>query len=154
MAGPSQADIRNLARFRYALRKFLCFSDTVARRAGLTPQQHQLLLGVAGFTNKDAATVGEIAEFLQVRHHSAVGLVDRAEAAGLVRREVNPDDQREVHVTLTADGSRKLRTLMSLHRTQLSGLRRSLNIFSLEKDNAAIAKRVQRGAKAARPARG
>jgi DNA-binding MarR family transcriptional regulator len=145
-----QSEIRNLARFRYALRKFQHFSEQVARRAGLTPQQHQLLLGVAGFNDKGAATIGEIAEFLQVRHHSAVGLVDRAEEAGLVRREVNPDDQREVNVTLTTDGSRKLRALAELHHKELSGLRRSLDIFSLEKDNAAIAKAAQRGAKRAR----
>ncbi len=154
MTAPSQSDVRNLARFRYALRKFLWFSEQIARRAGLTPQQHQLLLGVAGFTDKDSATIGELAEYLQVRHHSAVGLIDRAVAAGLVRREVNPDDQREVYVTLTADGSRKLRLLTQLHRKELSGLRRSLDIFRLEKDNATIAKASQRGAKGGRTGRG
>ena len=150
----SHSDIRNLARFRYALRKFLRSSEQVARRAGITPQQHQLLLGVAGFTDKDSTTVGEIAEYLQVRHHSAVELIDRAVAAGLVRREVNPDDQREVYVALTTDGSRKLRMLTDLHRKELSGLRRSLDIFRLEKDNATTAKTAQRGVKGARPARG
>lgn len=150
MTAPSQSDIRNLARFRYALRKFLCLSEQMARRAGLTPQQHQLLLGVAGFTDKDSATIRQIAEYLQVRHHSAVGLIDRAEAAGLVRREVNPDDQREVYVTLTADGARKLRMLTELHRKELSGLRRSLDIFRLEKDNATTAKVAQRAAKGSR----
>jgi DNA-binding MarR family transcriptional regulator len=154
MTAPSQSDVRNLARFRYALRKFLWFSEQIARRAGLTPQQHQLLLGVAGFTDKDSATIGELAEYLQVRHHSAVGLIDRAVGAGLVRREVNPDDQREVYVTLTADGSRKLRLLTQLHRKELSGLRRSLDIFRLEKDNATIAKASQRGAKGGRTGRG
>ena len=153
MAAPSQSDIRNLARFRYALRKFLYFSEQVARRAGLTPQQHLLLLGVAGFTDKDSATIGDIADFLQVRHHSAVGLIDRAEAAGLVRREVNPDDQRVVYVSLTADGSRKLRMLTALHHKELSGLRRSLDIFRLEKDNATTAKAAQRGSKGARTTR-
>lgn len=154
MTAPSQSDVRNLARFRYALRKFLWFSEQIARRTGLTPQQHQLLLGVAGFTDKDSATIGELAEYLQVRHHSAVGLIDRAVAAGLVRREVNPDDQREVHVTLTADGSRKLKLLTQLHRKELSGLRRSLDIFRLEKDNATIAKAAQRGTKGGRTGRG
>ena len=150
MAAASQADIRNLARFRYALRKFLCFSDQVARSVGLTPQQHQLLLGVVGFTDKDSATIGDIADFLQVRHHSAVGLIDRAEAAGLVRREVNPDDQRVVYVSLTPGGSRKLRMLTALHHKELSGLRRSLDIFRLEKDNATTAKAEQRGSKGVR----
>jgi len=150
MSAPSQSDVRNLARFRYALRKFIYFSEQTARRAGLTPQQHQLLLGVAGFTDKDSATVGEIAEFLQVRHHSAVGLVDRAEAAGLVRRETGSEDQREVHVSLTTEGSRKLRALTALHHTELSGLRRSLDIYRLERDNAAIAKAAQRTSKGGR----
>ena len=152
MAAASQADIRNLARFRYALRKFLCFSEQVARRVGLTPQQHQLLLGVAGFTDNRSATIGNIADFLQVRHHSAVGLIDRAEAAGLIRREVNPDDQRVVYVSLTPAGSRKLRMLTTLHRQELAGLRRSLDIFRLEKDNATTAKAEQRGPKGVRRA--
>jgi len=150
MAAPSQSDIRNLARFRYALRKFQCFSEQIVRRAGLTPQQHQVLVGVAGFTDKGSVTIGEIAEYLQIRHHSAVGLIDRSEAAGLVRREVNPDDQREVHISLTVDGSRKLRLLGALHRKELSGLRRSLDIFRLERDNATTAKVVQRTAKGPR----
>jgi len=154
MAAPSQSDLRNLARFRYALRKFQCFSEQIARRAGLTPQQHQLLVGVAGFTDEGSITISEVAEYLQVRHHSAVGLIDRAEAAGLVRREVNPDDQREVHVSLTADGSRKLRMLTALHRKELSGLRRSLDIFRLERDNAATAKVAERASKGSRTGRG
>jgi DNA-binding MarR family transcriptional regulator len=152
MTAPSHSDIRNLARFRYALRKFQCFSEHIVRRAGLTPQQHQLLVGIAGFTNQGSVTIREIAEYLQIRHHSAVGLIDRAEAAGLVRREVNQDDQREVHISLTTDGSRKLRLLGALHRKELSGLRRSLDIFRLEKDNATTAKVVQRSAKGARRA--
>jgi DNA-binding MarR family transcriptional regulator len=150
MAAASQADIRNLARFRYALRKFLCFSEQAARNVGLTPQQHQLLLGVAGFTDTESATIGDIADFLQVRHHSAVGLIDRAVAAGLVRREVNPDDQRVVYVSLTPVGSRKLRMLTAGHRKELSGLRRSLDIFRLEKDNATTAKAEERGSKGVR----
>src|SRR5262249_18257722 len=109
----------------------------------------QLLLGVVGLTRRNAATIGDIADFLQVRHHSAVGLVDRAEAAGLVRREVNPDDQRIVYVSLTPVGHRKLRQLTDGHRKELSGLRRSLNIFRLEEDNATTAKqeRRQKGAR-------
>jgi DNA-binding MarR family transcriptional regulator len=150
MTAPSQSAIRNLARFRYALRTFQCFSEQIVRRVGLTPQQHQLLVGVAGFTDKGSVTIRELAEYLQIRHHSAVGLIDRAEAAGLVRREVNPDDQREVYISLTADGSRKLRSLGPLHRKELSGLRRSLDIFRLEKDNATTAKEVQRATKGSR----
>ncbi len=136
MTGPSQAEIRNLARFRYAIRKFQHFSDEAARQAGLTPQHHPLLLGIAGFSHKGSATIGQLAEFLQVRHHSVVGLVDRAEAMGLVRREISPDDRRVVQVSLTAEGLRKLRMLASLHRKELFGMRRSLDIFRLERDAA------------------
>jgi DNA-binding MarR family transcriptional regulator len=119
MTGSAQADIRNLARFRYAIRKFLRSSDEAARKAGLTPQQHQVLLGIAGFTSKGSATIGELAEFLQLRHHSVVGLVDRAEAMGLVRRAVN-------------DSVRKLRTLTELHRKELYTMRRGVNLPHLE----------------------
>ena len=132
MAGAPQADIRNLARFRYAVRKFLRFSEEGARASGLTPQHHQLLLGVAGFTGKGWATIGELAEFLQIRHHSVVGLVDRAEGLGLVRRESNPEDLREVHISLTSEGARKLRALAELHRKELYGMRRSFDLLSLE----------------------
>ena len=134
MTASSPADIRNLARFRYALRKFLHTSDEAARRAGLTPQQHQLLLGVAGFTGQNWATIGELADFLQVRHHSVVGLIDRAEDMGLVRREANPDDRREVRVSLTSDGMRKLRALTELHRTELNAMRRGVNLPHFERE--------------------
>lgn len=136
MAGASQSDIHNLARFRYAIRKFLRFSEEAARGTGLTPQQHQLLLGVTGFTGKGWATIGELADFLQVRHHSVVGLVDRAVACGLVRRETNPDDRREVHISLASDGARKLRALAEQHRKELLGMRRSFDLLYIERDSA------------------
>src|ERR1041385_8604670 len=120
------SDIRNLARFRYAIRRLLRAGEEAASKVGLTPQHHQLLLGVAGFRSEGRATIGGLAEFLQVRHHSVVGLVNRAYKLGLVRRDVNPDDEREVHVTLTADGARKLRLLASAHRTELNLMRRTL----------------------------
>jgi DNA-binding MarR family transcriptional regulator len=113
----------------------------------LTPQQHQLLLGVAGFTGKGWATVGDLAEFLQLRHHSVVGLVDRAEESGWVKREQNPENRREVHVQLTGDGARKLRQLSDLHHKELIGLRRSFDIYRLEDEPAggeAGAKRKRR----------
>ena len=131
MTGPSQADIRNLARFRYAIRRLVRSSEEAARKAGLTPHHHQLLLGVAGFTDKGCATVSDLAEFLQLRHHSVVGLVDRAAAAGLVKRDENPDNRREVHVSLTADGTRKLRLLATQHHKELNGMRRSLDILEV-----------------------
>lgn len=134
MATSLPAETRNLARFRYAVRKMFSTTDAEARRVGLTPQQHQLLLGVAGFTGKGWASIGDLAECLQVRHHSAVGLIDRAVEAGWVRREANPENRRQIHVTLTADGLRKLRQLGDLHRKELNGLRRNFDIFQLERD--------------------
>jgi DNA-binding MarR family transcriptional regulator len=136
MIGATNAEICSLARFRYAIRKFLHSSDEVVRQAGLTPQHHQLLLGIAGFTGNGSANIGELAEFLQVRHHSVVGLVDRAEAMHLVRRATNPENRREVRVSLTADGLRKLRMLTELHRRELQMMRRGVNLPHLERGAA------------------
>lgn len=133
MSTPSPAELRHLARFRYALRKLLHASEEAARNAGLTPQHHQLLLGVAGFTENGHATVGQLAEYMQLRHHSMVGLVDRAEAMGLVRRNANPENRREVLVSLTADGTRRLRQLAALHRDELNFMRRRMDILDVER---------------------
>jgi DNA-binding MarR family transcriptional regulator len=145
----SQEDLRNLARFRHAVRRLLHASEEAAREAGLTPHQHQLLLGVAGFTGTGHATIGELAEFLQLRHHSVVGLVDRAEALKLLRRRPNPKDRRQVYVSLTAAGARKLQQLAAPHRKELNGMRRSLDILDVEPERAA-----KRAARAAAPKRG
>jgi DNA-binding MarR family transcriptional regulator len=142
------SEIRNLARFRYAVRKLLRASEEAARKVGLTPQHHQLLLGIVGFTADEWATVGDLAEYLQVRHHSVVGLVDRAESMGLVRRALNPDDRREVRVSLTADGNRKLRMLASPHRKELNGMRRSLDLLDVEERRARRGGRKRRGLRA------
>jgi DNA-binding MarR family transcriptional regulator len=115
--------IRDLARFRYSLRRFLRFSEKAARSRGVTPQQHQLLLGVAGFTEDGAATISELAEFLQERNNSVVGLVERAAEAGLVRRRNAALDRRQVVVTLTARGARILGHLSRLHRDEVERVR-------------------------------
>ncbi len=109
------AVLERLARFRYALRKFVRFSENAARACGVTPQQHQLLLGVAGFTGRGSATVSELAEFLQARNHSVVGLVKRAEQSGLVRSAENEADRRVIIVSLTARGREILDQLTRLH---------------------------------------
>lgn len=93
-----------LATFRYALRQFLRFSETAARQAGITPQQHQAILAIAGFPDQDQITVSELAERLQIRHHSAVGLVDRLVVQDLVVREPGEADRREVYISLTPQG--------------------------------------------------
>ncbi len=144
----SQEDLRNLARFRHAVRRLLHFSEEAAREAGLTPHQHQLLLGVAGFTGTGHATISELAEFLQLRHHSVVGLVDRAQATGLLRRRLNPKDRRQVYVSLTAAGTRKLQRLADLHRKELNGMRRSLDLLDVAPEGAS-----KRGPRARGPKR-
>jgi len=119
VAALSLADYRALADFRHELRRFVHFSEEAARHVGLEPQQHQLLLAVRGMPAGSAATVGALAERLQLRHHSTVELVDRSEARGLVRRAPNPGDRRQVIVTLTAAGAGLLRRLSLAHRTEL-----------------------------------
>ncbi|HEU4635302.1 MAG TPA: MarR family transcriptional regulator [Edaphobacter sp.] len=118
--------LSELASFRYLLRKFLRFSESAARELEITPQQHQLMLGIAGFTGSGKATVSELAEFLQERHHSVVGLIDRAELSGLVRRENAPGDRRVVVVSLTPRGRNILRKLSFKHRDELKQLREEL----------------------------
>jgi DNA-binding MarR family transcriptional regulator len=109
-----------LAQFRYLLRQFLRFSEKAARAAGLTPQQHQLMLGVAEFTGRGWATISELAEFLQERHNAVVGLVARAERKKLVRKVIVSEDRRYVRVELTATGRKILRKLVALHRVELA----------------------------------
>ncbi|MGA7885938.1 MAG: MarR family transcriptional regulator [Acidobacteriaceae bacterium] len=115
--------IQDLARFRYGLRRFLRFSEKAARSCGVTPQQHQLLLGIAGFAEDGAATISELAEFLQERNNSVVGLVERAAGAGLVRRRNATLDRRQVVVTMTARGARILAKLSRLHQDEVQRVR-------------------------------
>jgi DNA-binding MarR family transcriptional regulator len=111
-----------LAGFRYALRQFLHFSERAAHAAGVTPQQHQALLAIKGFPGRDCVTVGELAERLQLRHHSAVGLVDRLAAEKLVTRAPSTGDRRQVFVQLTPRGQKVLETLSTAHSRQLRRL--------------------------------
>lgn len=115
----SKQEFVQLARFRSALRRFLRFSEERARAAGITPQQHQMLLAIKGTAERDWATPGEIAEALQINHNAAVGLVKRAEAAGLVRRSPHPEDRRRVCVALTEKGEAVLTALTAEHKREL-----------------------------------
>ena len=108
-----------LAAFRYALRQFIRFSEEAAQAAGITAQQHQALLAIKGFPGRDSVTVGELAERLQLRHHSAVGLVDRLVAEKLVSRASSAGDRRQVLIQLTSRGENALEKLTSVHREQL-----------------------------------
>ena len=109
-----------LARFRRELRRFLTFSERAAREFGVDPQQHQLLLALRGLpTPTKPPTIGNIAEWLVIQHHSAVELVDRAGARGLVRRVEDPEDRRRVLVEITSLGEALLADLSRLHRAEL-----------------------------------
>jgi DNA-binding MarR family transcriptional regulator len=115
----SKSQYETLASFRYALRRFLHFSEAAAHAAGITPQQHQALLAIQGFPGRDSVTIGELAERLQLRHHSAVGLVDRLASETLVARVPSAKDRRRVFVQLTRRGQNMLEGLSSAHTEQL-----------------------------------
>ena len=115
----TKEDFEALARFRFGIRSYLRFSEETVRRHGVTPQQYQLMLALKGFPGREWAMVRELAERLQLRHHSVVELVDRAQAQGLVRRTADPDDARSVRVLLTEAGDQLLGRLSALHRDEL-----------------------------------
>jgi len=119
----SDADYRRLLDFRTELRRFLHWSEEQAEAAGLTPAQHQLLLAIRGQDGDRGPTVGDVAEVLFLRHHSTVGLVDRAAEAGLVQRDGDPDDHRLVRLRLTPAGQEKLTQLSRRHLEELARLR-------------------------------
>jgi DNA-binding MarR family transcriptional regulator len=115
----TRAHYETLAGFRYALRKFLRFSEEAAQAAGITPQQHQAMLAIKGFPGRDRITIGELAERLQVKHHSAVGLADRLMREKYIRRLTDGKDHRQVQLMLTPRGETKLEALSAIHREQL-----------------------------------
>ena len=112
-------EYQELARFRPGAKGVLDFSEQAARAAGLTPAQHQLLLAVKGARSARPPTIGEVADSLKLRHHSAVELVERAVAARLVVREADADDARCRRLIMTAEGEDKLAGLSALHREEL-----------------------------------
>ncbi len=118
----SKTEYETLAEFRYALRCFLRFSEDAAQAVGLTLQQHQALLFIIGHHGREQITIGELAERLQIRHHSAVGLVNRLEEQELVRRMPNAQDRRQVFITLTQKGIRMLENLAEKHREELRNM--------------------------------
>src|SRR5215471_21282131 len=112
-------DYEALAAFRYALRKFFRFSEEAAEQSGLSIRQYQALLTIRGFPGRDEVTVGEIAEWLQIRHHSAVGLVDRLALQHLVTRKRGKTDKRQVYILLTSKGKKILEKLAMLNKEEL-----------------------------------
>ena len=121
MSLPDAAYTRLLA-LRTGLRHFERWSEQQAQAAGLTPAQHQLLLAIRGHGDPRGPTIGEVADYLLLRHHSTVELVDRADAAGLVTRSRDPEDRRVVRLHLTKAGAKRLETLSALHLEELERL--------------------------------
>jgi DNA-binding MarR family transcriptional regulator len=125
----TKADYERLAEFRYLLRCFLIFSENAAAEAGLTAQQHQALLAIKGFSGRDYVSTGELAERLGIRHHSAVGLVDRLSAKGLIHRQTGSDDRRQVFIELSPRAEALLARLSVAHRDELERLAPLLRIL-------------------------
>lgn len=119
----ADSDYQRLLGFRTELRRFVRWSEKQARAEGLSPSQHQLLLAVKGHLGKDWPTIGEIARYLVLRHHSAVELVDRAEQAGLVKRCRDREDHRVVRLRLTTRGEGLVRRLSEAHLQELARIR-------------------------------
>lgn len=115
----SKQEYELLAELRHALRRFAWQTELEARKVGLSPQQYQLMLAIKGFPDREWANISELAERLQIRHNAVIGLVNRGEANGLVRRAQDADqaDRRIVQIHLTAQGERVLRQLaQALHK--------------------------------------
>jgi DNA-binding MarR family transcriptional regulator len=121
MSLPDEVYVRLLT-LRSGLRRFERWSEQQAREAGLTPAQHQLLLAIRGHADPRGPTIGEVADYLLLRHHSTVELVDRAEAAGLVTRTRDDIDHRNVRLQLSEDGDGRLEALSALHLEELKRL--------------------------------
>jgi DNA-binding MarR family transcriptional regulator len=112
------ADYQSLAALRYQIRRFLHFSEQAARKAGIEPRQHQLMLAIKGLPESLRPRVAELAERLQIRHHSTVELANRLSAAGYVRRRHGGEDRREVLLSLTPKGEKMLKKLALHHRAE------------------------------------
>jgi DNA-binding MarR family transcriptional regulator len=122
MSALSAEDYTNLLRFRSALRRFEGWSHGQARVVGLTPAQHQLLLAVKGHPDPSGPTIGDVAEYLNTRHHSVVELVDRAERLAVLRRWRDGEDGRIVRLRLTEVGEERIAQLSQLHLAELARL--------------------------------
>jgi DNA-binding MarR family transcriptional regulator len=116
-----ESDYRNLALFRKALRSFLAFSEQAARKAGLTPQQHQAVLVIRGFGSERGVTIGDLASHLLLKPQTVVGLVDRLVEANFVARVPDADDRRRVLLKLTAKAEKILKELSADHLSEIRG---------------------------------
>ncbi len=139
----TQREFEQLANFRHALRRFARHTELEARRVGLTPQQYQLMLAIKGFPGRDWANISELAERLQIRHNAVIGLVNRAEEHGLVRRQQDTErgDRRVVQIHLTQKGENVLSALASAMRDERIRVRAALE--ALDQDRSAADALVQ-----------
>ena len=142
--GLQTANYQALAEFRYQIRRFLHFSEQTARKAGLEPQHHQLMLAVKGAGEQTEPRIAYLAERLQLQHHSVVELVDRLAKRGLIQRTRSQEDRREVHVKLTPRGERILKQLTLDHGVELRTAASAL-ITTLKKVMATPQGRSQTG---------
>src|SRR5690606_36265228 len=120
---PTAADYRALATFRFTLRRFIAFSESAAAQVGLMPQQHQTLLVIKALSLETSPSVGNVAEQLLIRHHSAVELINRLVRMGLLQRCRDQQDRRRVRVALTPLAEQKLAVLASAHLNELRAVR-------------------------------
>jgi DNA-binding MarR family transcriptional regulator len=125
----SDQDYRILAAFRLALRRFITFSEAAAREAGLTPRQHQALLGIRNAQSDGGATIADLATFLILHHNSTVELVDRLVRAGYVTRDDDSTDRRRVRLRLTEAGDARLAALSSIHIAEIERIGPELHQF-------------------------
>ncbi|MGC9270950.1 MarR family winged helix-turn-helix transcriptional regulator [Acidiphilium sp.] len=120
-------DYRTLAAFRFALRRFITFSEAAAREAGLTPRQHQALLGIRNARSDGGASIADLAAFLILHHNSTVELIDRLVTAGYVTRDHDPTDRRRVRLRLTDAGDARLAALSTIHLAEIERIGPELN---------------------------
>jgi DNA-binding MarR family transcriptional regulator len=124
----TKSDFEALSEFRFQIRRFERFSENAVQTQGISPLQYLLLLHIKGYPGRNFATVGELAERLQAKHHGVVALISRCEVLGLVQRRQSESDRRQVEVHLLKEGERILTHLAALHREELRTLG---NVFSI-----------------------
>ncbi len=122
----TDSDYTLLLSVRTRLRRFEHWSSERAAELGLTGSQHQLLLAIRGHRDPAGPTIGHVADYLLIRHNTAVELIDRTQRLGLLRRDRDPDDHRIIRLRLTATGMRKLEALASAHIEELAELTRTI----------------------------
>jgi DNA-binding MarR family transcriptional regulator len=130
--GLAKADFEQLSEFRYQMRRFERFSEQAAQSEGITPLQYLVLLHVKGYPGREWATIGELAERLQAKHHGIVALVSRCEALGLVKRKPSENDRRQVEVHLQKAGETVLSRLAELHRAELRSLEGAFSVPQID----------------------